>query len=77
MALGAFFAILILIKQPRGIVSFIEDARMQHSPTGHHLPFELTEIEELLDGAMAQDFHDELWEFTAPSFSGSAFQRFL
>ena len=53
------FAILILIKQSRGIVSFVEDDRMQRGLSDHHLPFELTKIEEALDGMMAQDFHDK------------------
>lgn len=71
------FAILVLIKQPRCIVSFIEDDRMQRGPVDHHLPFELTKLEELLHGMVAQDFHDKQWEFTAPSFSGSVFTRIL
>lgn len=71
------FAILVLIKQPRRIVSFIEDDRMQRGPIDHHLPFELTKLEELLDPMVAQDFHDKQWEFTAPSFSGSVFTRIL
>ena len=71
------FAILILIKQPRSIVSFIEDDRMQRGPIDHRLPFELIKLKELLDGTIAQDFHDKQWEFTAPSFSGSVFKRVL
>ena len=71
------FAILILIKQPQCIVSFIEDDRMQRGPVDHHLPFELTRLEELLERVVAQDFHDKQWEFTASSFSGSVFTRVL
>jgi hypothetical protein len=71
------FAILVLIKHPRSIVSFIEDDRMQRGPVDHHLPFELTKLEELLDPMVAQDFYDKQWEFTAPSFSGSVFTRIL
>ena len=71
------FAILVLIKQPRCIVRFIEDDRMQRGPVDHHLPFEFSRLEYLLDGMLAQDFHDRQWEFTAPSFSGSVFTRIL
>ena len=71
------FAILVLIKQPGSIVSFIEDDRMQRGPIDHRLPFELIKLKEMLDVTLAQDFHDKQWEFTAPSFSGSSFKRIL
>ena len=71
------FAILVLIKQPWSIVGFIEDDRMQRGPIDHHLPFELSKLQDLLDETMAQDFHDKQWEFTAPFFSGSVFKRVL
>ncbi len=71
------FAILVLIRQPRSIISFIKDDRMQRGPIDHHLPFELIKLKELLDEMVAQDFHDKQWEFTAPSFSGSVFTRIL
>ena len=71
------FAILVLLKQPWSIVNFIKDDRMQRGPIDHHLPFELTKLQELLGLMVAQDFHDKQWEFTAPSFSGSVFTRIL
>ena len=71
------FAILVLIKQPWSIVGFIEDDLMQRGPIDHHLPFELTKLQQLLGETVAQDFHDKQWEFTAPFFSGSVFKRVL
>ena len=71
------FAILVLIKHPQSIVSFIEDDRMQRGPIDHHLPFERTKLKKLLNPMVAQDFYDKQWEFTAPSFSGSMFTRIL
>ena len=71
------FAILVLIKQPGSIISFIEDDRMQRGPMDHRLPFELSKLQDILDETMAQDFQDKQWEFTAPFFSGSVFKRLL
>ncbi len=69
------FAILVLIKQPLHIISFIEDARIQCGPIDHHLPFEQTKLEKLLPRTTARDFYEKQWEFTAPSFSRSVFMR--
>ena len=69
------FAVLICINQPLYIISFIEDAGIQCGLVDHHLPFERTRLEKLLDHTAAWEFYDKQWEFTAPSFSRSVFMR--
>lgn len=71
------FAILFLMRQPQCILSFIKADRLQRSTIDHKLPYELGKLKEILNTAVAQEFYDKQWGFTAPFFSGSIFTRII
>lgn len=58
------FSILILIRQPSTIATFIERDELQD----RKLPFELRILEKEFPPACAQEFYEKQWEFTAPGF---------
>lgn len=72
------FAILILLRKPEMILRFIHNDRLQLSHIDDRLPFDLKDLESLLQNTLiTQKFYDAQWEFTAPFFSGSVFTRSL
>ena len=71
------FAILVVIRQPQSILSFIQDDQFQSS-LDHKLPFPLGKLRELLPSAsLGQEFYEKQWEFAAPVFTKRLLPRVL
>lgn len=71
------FAILLVIRQPQSILSFVQDDQFQ-SWLDHKLPFTLDKLQELLSSAsLGQEFYEKQWEFTSPVFTKRLLPRVL
>lgn len=71
------FAILVIIRQPQSILTFIQDDQLQSS-LDHKLPFPLRKLQELLPSAsLGQEFYEKQWEFAAPVFTKRLLPRVL
>ena len=75
----AIFAILVCIRQVRPILKFVEIDRFQHQPShlDHKLPLSKEDLGKLLLAPVAEEFHEQQWEFIAPMFSRSTLPRYL
>lgn len=71
------FAILVVVRQPQSILSFVQDDQFQ-SWLDHKLPFGLSKLQKLLPSAsLGQEFYEKQWEFTAPVFTKRLLPRVL
>jgi hypothetical protein len=71
------FVILILMRKPELISTFIEHDQLQHSQLDHKLPHRREYLEALLPDNVAGEFEKKQWELTCPVFHTQVFPRVL
>ena len=70
------FAILILIREHRKISAFLEQYLPSDNQTlDSRLPFSVTELQCIFSVAVANEFEEQQWGFTAPVFSHRLMHR--
>lgn len=68
------FAILVLIKVPHKIVTFINNYSFQCGSIDAKLPFGFETLQDILeDSIIAEEFQERQWGFAAPFFASSIF----
>lgn len=71
------FAILVLMKEASAIKQFIENDNLQRLGIDSRLPFNLNELELILNSAESKIFLEWQWEVAVPVFSGQVLSRTL